>query len=84
MTEDEEFQVLTGKYKAVFRSDDGSDVLKDLKKRCREGHNPYVRDSFDGTAFNCGVLSVLQYINHMINSDGNRQTETNQTERTQT
>lgn len=82
MTKDEEFQVLTGQYKAVFKSDDGYAVLEDLARKCHEKDNPYVRGSFDGTAFNCGVLSVIQYINHMLISDGTKQAEANnQTER---
>jgi hypothetical protein len=82
MTEDEKFQVLTGQYKAIFKSDDGADVFADLKRHCHEGQNPYVKNSFDGTAYNCGVLSVIQYINHMLVSDGTKQTETI-TERTE-
>lgn len=68
---------LTACYKDIFlRTDAGQAILKDLSRVCHEGQNAYVKGSFDGTAFNCGSLSIIQYIRSRLNAkDEPRQTD---------
>jgi hypothetical protein len=83
MSKEEERLALICDYKTVAKTDAGISVFNDLSRVCHENANPYIKESFDGTAFNCGVLSVIQYIRRMLSSDGEpRQTEA-KTERTE-
>jgi len=57
---------LVKNYKIVFGSDEGSQVISDLEKRCHYNVTTFSKDSNNETAFMEGQRSVLLFIKAMI------------------
>jgi len=80
-TEEQRLQLISD-VKQTFATDAGIAALRWLSDICIEHGNPYVVDSFDQTARNCGKLSVILNIRKMLSVDGlPRQSKVLQTEK---
>jgi hypothetical protein len=66
MANNNKLKDLVQQYKIVFGSDEGSQVISDLEKRCHYNVSTFSKDSTTETAFMEGQRSVLLFIKAMI------------------